>query len=230
MVKFSIIVPVYREMQNINVLISHVQDVFEEHNYDIVIVDGESEHTTINNIETSAANIKKMSSEAGRAIQMNKGAVAAEGRILIFLHADTFLPHAAPELILRALTEYDFGCFLIRFATRNVYIRIAAFFANMRAKIFKMPYGDNTFFLRKDVFDKLGGFKEIPVMEDVEFVKRARQSGLKLKVLEEKVLTSARRWEKEGILFYALRNLFLMTAFFLGVPPEILKKYYETEE
>lgn len=225
--KFSIIVPVYQEEQNINRLIEHIQTVFKGYDYEIIVVDGGPDADTIAKINAFSVNLKKMVTAPGRAIQMNKGASSATGGILIFLHADTFLPRQSPGQILDTLELCDLGSFSIRFATKNMYIRLAAIFANIRAAFLKMPYGDNTFFLRKDTFDKLGGFKEIPIMEDVDFVKRARKAGLKLKVLKEKVLTSARRWEKEGMFFYAMRNLFLITVFSLGIPPRKLQKYYK---
>ena len=95
-----------------------------------------------------------------------------------------------------------------------------------RTRITKIPYGDQSIFIRRDAFSQLGGFSQMPLMEDVELMRRVKRSRGRIGVIGKQVLTSARRWEKEGVVFCTLRNWLLVSLFFLGVPPQKLVRYY----
>ena len=97
--------------------------------------------------------------------------------------------------------------------------------ANRRSRWWGLPYGDQGLFVRKDVFEKMGGYADLPLMEDVDFIRRLKKEG-RVAFLEEEIITSARRWEQEGILYTTLRNLFLLGLYFLGVPPRRFSKWY----
>jgi hypothetical protein len=98
--------------------------------------------------------------------------------------------------------------------------------ANLRSRLTRIPYGDQAIFIRASYFRSIGGFKEIPIMEDVDLMRRIKRKGWRIVIFQEPVITSARRWEKEGLLFGTLRNWFLMTLFLCGVSPERLARFY----
>jgi hypothetical protein len=99
--------------------------------------------------------------------------------------------------------------------------------ASLRSRITRIPFGDQAIFIRKAYFQKLGGFKDIPLMEDLEIMQRIKKKGDKICIIRCKVLTSPRRWEKEGILRCTLRNWLLQVLYFFGVPPYKLAKWYK---
>ena len=99
--------------------------------------------------------------------------------------------------------------------------------ASLRSRITRVPYGDQAIFIRKDYFESIGGFSEIPLMEDVELMRRIKKGGGRIFIIPQKVMTSPRRWEKEGIVYCTLRNWTLITLYFLGVPPEKLTAFYK---
>jgi hypothetical protein len=91
----------------------------------------------------------------------------------------------------------------------------------------RIPYGDQAIFLKKEIFDRMGGFKNIPIMEDIDLMHRIKHAGYKIRFIPEQIRTSPRRWEKEGIVFCTIRNILLSTFFYIGVSPETLKKWYK---
>jgi len=160
-----------------------------------------------------------------RAKNMNAGAKKAKGEILLFLHADTILPNNALEQINNTIKKHQVGAFSIAFHPSNIFLCIIAKTTSLRSRVNKIPYGDQAIFTTKKTFNTLNGFNELPFLEDVDFMKRARRIG-KVKVLKEKVITSPRGWEKDGMLKRTLKNRIIMTLYTLGVKPEKLKKFY----
>jgi rSAM/selenodomain-associated transferase 2 len=162
---------------------------------------------------------------------MNAGAAKASGEVLLFLHADTKLPAGAFADIERALSGKDIktGAFRLEIDTKNIFLKFIAFTANIRTKLFRMPYGDQAVFFRREYFNEIGGYEDIPLMEDVEIMRRARKRGDKIAVINSAVITSARRWEKEGVLRATLRNKVVKLLYNLGVRPEKLARYYTKE-
>ena len=163
----------------------------------------------------------------GRAAQQNRGAAVAKGRYLLFLHADTLPPAAYADLIRRALDRPATvaGAFRFRLDQEGLIARLAEPGANLRSTLFRWPYGDQGLFLEKRVFDELGGFAPLPIMEDYELVGRLRRRGAVV-TLREAAITSARRWRQVGILRASLGNLAMVAGFRAGVSPDRLARFY----
>lgn len=157
---------------------------------------------------------------------MNEGALMAQGDILLFLHADTQLPKEWDTLIEKTLHVNNAGAFSLGIDSPKRIFRIIESLVHFRTSWTKIPYGDQAHFFTSSFFKMLGCYTLIPLMEDIDIMKRVREKGEKMTLLEEKVLTSARRWEKEGIIYTTLRNCVLSLLYFLGVEPSKLLKYY----
>ncbi len=164
-----------------------------------------------------------LSSERGRAKQMNAGAAAARGDALVFLHADTRLPPDAGETILRVLAFHRWGRFDVRIEGRHPLLRVVAWSMNLRSRLTGIATGDQAIFVRREAF---AGFPEIPLMEDVAFSKAMRRRG-RPACLREKVVTSGRRWEARGPLRTIVRMWRLRFLYAMGAAPERLAKLYE---
>jgi rSAM/selenodomain-associated transferase 2 len=163
----------------------------------------------------------------GRAAQLNAAAGASEGEILLFLHADTRLPSGAPEAIEQALAHPKTagGAFRLEIDSPRRLLRMIARFANLRTRITRIPYGDQGVFVRREVFEALGGFRPLLLMEDLEFGRRMKHAG-RVALLDLPVLTSPRRWEKEGALYTTLRNILFVILYYAGVSPHRLVRWY----
>ncbi len=225
---FSVVIPVLNESERINSLIEGVFRLAADRSCEIIVVDGDDRGRTIAAVESG--DVKTAVSKAGRAVQMNAGAKLAGGDVLIFLHADTELPERAFASITRALEDEGCvgGAFDLGVDTGNVFIRGIAAMSRIRNRITRIPYGDQAIFVRKDYFERVGMFCEIPVMEDVEFMRRIKRRGDKICILKDRVKISVRRWEKEGVVYTTIRNLILVNLFYLGVDPEKLSRYYKS--
>jgi rSAM/selenodomain-associated transferase 2 len=224
--RISLIIPVFCERTVINETIETVRRLQGGDAAEVIVVDGQAEGETLAAIRDAA--VRKVRSEKGRGGQLNRGAALAAGDALLFLHADTVLPPAAFERIAEAMA--DDGCvggaFDLRIDSRRAGFRVIETVANRRSRLTRIPYGDQAIFIRASCFRTLGGFKEIPIMEDVDLMRRIKHKGWKINIFREPVLTSARRWEKEGLVFGTLRNWFLMTLYLCGVAPERLARFY----
>ncbi|MDP6625270.1 MAG: TIGR04283 family arsenosugar biosynthesis glycosyltransferase, partial [Nitrospinota bacterium] len=163
----------------------------------------------------------------GRANQMNHGADFAKGEILLFLHADSILTVDAFNKLIELIKESDCvgGAFQLQIDSKKYLLKIISMIVNLRSRFFHLVYGDQGIFVRKKIFVQIGKFQVTPLMEDVEFYSRLKASG-KTVILNEKILTSARRWEKEGILFVTLRNWLLLIMYYMGVSSKKLEKLY----
>lgn len=170
---------------------------------------------------------KLISSPAGRGVQLNRGADASSGDILLFLHADTILPKGWDNIVGETLNDsmVSGGAFSFALSKRSLPFSLISFMTNLRSRFFKLPYGDQAIFVRRETFERLGGFQEIPIMEDLELVKSIRRCGT-LKVLNLPVITSSRRWDREGWIKTMLRNQLLLFLYHLGVSPERLYRFY----
>ena len=223
---FSIIVPVLNEADQINAAIEHLYDQNTKGNFEIIVVDGDRQGGTINAIWNKS--VKTVISPKGRGRQMNAGAEMACGEILVFLHADTRLPKMAFEKIYDCLQDkkYTAGAFDLAIDSDRSLLRYIAVCANFRSRLNRIPYGDQAIFIRKDYFDRIGRFKEIPLMEDVDLMRRIKKRGDKIFILRDRVKTSARRWETEGTIYTTIRNQILVSLYYLGVSPYRLAKFY----
>jgi rSAM/selenodomain-associated transferase 2 len=224
--KFSVIIPVLNEPDTVNFPIQHVRTLQPQRSPEIIVVDGDRRGGTLSAIRD--ANVTKVVSEEGRGRQMNTGAALAHGEILIFLHADTKLPPNAFEKIAEVLAngEYVAGAFDLGIDSEKLLLRYIAARARFRSRLNRIPYGDQAIFIRKDYFEQVGRFREIPLMEDVDLMRRIKKDGKKIFILKDRVTTSPRRWHGDGILLTTLRNQVLLALYYLGVSPATLAKYY----
>lgn len=225
--EISIIIPVLNEASIINRTIDDILSLPFDGKVEVIVVDGSPHGETLNVIETQG--IKKIVSQMGRPYQMNAGALDADGEILLFLHADTELPRDALEMISSVMGKREFvgGAFDLGIKSDRPVFRLIEMAASFRARVTRIPYGDQAIFVRKEYFRALGGFREVPLMEDVEFMRRIKGAGDKIYIIPKKVKTSVRRWEKEGVLCCTFRNWSLITLYSAGVPPERLAAFYK---
>jgi len=224
--QISIIIPVFNEPYIINKTIAHLNSVSTGKRIEIIVVDGCMSQNTSKVIQDKR--VKKISSPKGRGIQMNIGSKAASGDILLFLHADTLLEHKAPELIVKTIRDQNAaaGAFDLGIHSQKAVFRLIEKMVYIRSRLTAIPYGDQGIFIRRNFFETIGGFADMPIMEDVDLMRRVKKAGGKIAMIDQKVSTSPRRWEKEGIIFCTLRNWILIVLFLLGVPAEKLSKFY----
>ncbi|MFC1712877.1 TIGR04283 family arsenosugar biosynthesis glycosyltransferase [Candidatus Poribacteria bacterium] len=224
--RISIVIPVLREAERINSLVDHIHSQEFHESYEIIVVDGDPDGTTINAIQHEE--IKTMTSAKGRARQMNAGAGIAEGEILFFLHADTLLPDNGLHKISSAMEDkqYVAGAFNLGMDTNSLALKIIVYIASRRSRLSRIPYGDQGIFIRRDYFNRIGCYKDIPLMEDVELMRRIKKMGDKIHIIPDRVSTSARRWEEEGVARCSARNIIIATLYCMGVSPETLVRYY----
>jgi rSAM/selenodomain-associated transferase 2 len=223
---FSIIIPVLNEAGHINSIIEHLRKQNYKSSCEIIVIDGDPQGSTVETIQDK--DVITITSDKGRGKQMNAGAAIARGEILIFLHADTILPENALEKISRTLQNPDYvgGAFDLKIDSDRLFLRYISVRASLRSRWNRIPYGDQAIFIRKKYFDQIGGFKEIPLMEDVDLMRRIKKDRKKIFILPDKVITSARRWESDGIFYTTIRNQILVRLFYLGISPKRLAKYY----
>lgn len=224
----SIIIPVLNEAENINSLIKHLRTLEPSGTVEIIVVDGAANSATIKAIKNKK--VITAVSEPGRGNQMNRGASLAQGDVLLFLHADTLLPADAFALIKNALADKRFvgGAFDLGIGSERKIFRITERYVALRTRLTRVPFGDQAVFLRREHFEKIGGYRSIPIMEDVELMARIRKRGDAIRIIPEKVMTSARRWEKEGVLRTTMRNWMLQVLYACGVSPERLSRFYKS--
>jgi len=222
----SIIIPVLNEAKGIMGSIAHLREIAGDTAMEIIVVDGDPGGSTINAIIDTT--VRKLTSDQGRARQMNCGAASASGEILLFLHADTLLPGNAFVLVLAALKDRRVvaGAFDLGIDSSRPVFRITETYVAVRTRLTRIPFGDQAIFIRRDHFEKINGYQDLPLMEDVELMKRIRKQGQRIAIIPEKVRTSPRRYEQEGVLSCTFRNLVLQLLYALGVPPERLVKWY----
>ncbi len=220
----SIIVPVLDEAENLERLLPHVRGRCPD--AEVIVVDGGSADRTAL-VARDWPHARYLASERGRARQMNAGARAAHGDILLFLHADTLLPADAATAIARALADRRVvgGRFDVSFASPGRAFRLIATFMNWRSRLTGIATGDQAIFVRRDVFEGLGGYPDIPLMEDVELSARLGRRG-RMRCLRSRVVTSARKWEREGIVRTVVLMWALRLLYFLRVDPARLHRWY----
>ena len=223
----SIIVPVLDEAPGIAAALAALAPA-RERGVEVVVVDGGSRDAT----RALAAPLadRVVESPRGRAIQMNAGARESRGSILLFLHADTTLPADAESLVCRGLdgAAAQWGRFDVAIAGADPLLALVALFMNARSRATGVATGDQAIFVRREAFERAGGFPEIPLMEDVALCKRLRAASRPL-CLRERVLTSGRRWERGGTLRTIVLMWRLRLAYALGADPHRLARRYDVE-
>lgn len=219
----SIIIPVLNEANGIVQVLERLQE-FRRNGAEVIVVDGGSIDGTAERARSLADCVS--TSLRGRALQMNAGAALAKGEILLFLHADTLLPPSALTLVSEAIGNGAcWGRFDVRIEGSIGGLGMVAFMMNWRSRLTGIATGDQAIFVKREAFQRHGGFPAIPLMEDIVF------SGWMLNetrpvCLSEKVTTSGRRWEKHGLLRTILTMWWLRLRFFLGASPTALAREY----
>ncbi len=219
--KISVIIPALNEAENILGSLDSIQR--QQGEFEIIVVDGCSSDGTADVARRYAKVIQ--SKERGRAIQMNAGALRACGEVLVFLHADSRLPQNGLSMLRSAFSDPRIigGTFTLRFDSRKFLLRLIAFFTRFRFRFFH--YGDQGIFVRRNIFEELGGFKQLPIMEDISFLQRLRRRG-RVTLIQQPVTTSARRFLQNGIIRQQLLDILLVVLYLLGVKAEKLAKLY----
>jgi rSAM/selenodomain-associated transferase 2 len=218
----SVIIPALNEEKSIAQVLA---DAVALRPREVIVVDGGSKDRTREISEQMGAVV--MITGPGRARQMNCGARRATGDILLFLHADTHLPPAALHDIVAALKNprYVGGRFDVDLGGNHWLLKIIGTMINQRSRITKVGTGDQAIFVRREVFARMGGFPDIPLMEDIAFCRALKRLG-GIVCLRSKVRTSARRWETEGIWRTVIKMWTLKLLYFAGVSPVTLKRFY----
>ena len=217
----SIIIPILNEAKILDKTLSQLQPELERH--ELIIVDGGSSDNSVCIAEKYG---KVLTSARGRAKQLNAGAVAATGDILIFLHADIWLESGALAAVESALSSgYIGGGFHQKIDGKCILYRMIEIAGDLRGKYLKVFYGDSGIFLARADFEKIGGFPDVPILEEMEFSKSLRKLG-KTMLIVPHIHLSARRWEAKGIVRTTLNNWLITLLYFTGVSPEKLAKLY----
>lgn len=199
---------------------------------EVVLVDGDSRDRTVSIAQGQLQGLSLqpatvMVSEQGRGRQMNAGARATRSGVLLFLHADTLLPPETRTEIERVLEnpKYVGGRFDVRFEDDRGWAWLISRLINWRSRWSGIATGDQALFVRRSAFDDLGGFADVPLMEDLELARRLKRAG-SIAALRAKVTTSFRRWERQGALRTILQMWLLRFLYWIGVPPQTLNRFY----
>lgn len=222
--KISIIMPVLNEAKDLR---NTLKNLHLSENEELIIVDGGSVDGTVS-IACEFTD-KVFTARTGRARVMNFGAQNAQGDILLFLHADCTLQDNAFTLIREVLGNNNIaaGAFTLRIDSLKTGFRIIEIFSNLRAKLTSLIYGDQGMFLRKEIFSRIGGFADIPLMEDIEISLRLNKTG-KTVFVKQAITVSSRRWLEEGIVYTTFRNWINAFSYtFLKVSAEKLVRKYK---
>jgi len=220
----SIIIPVLNEAASIDQFLQELTTI-NDSNVEIIVVDGGSSDQTESLV--AKHNVMLVNSPRGRARQMNAGAIMASGDVLLFAHSDTKFSSVTEQLIaIRSANQVNsWGFFKVKLSGQHWMYRIIELMMNIRSQNTGVATGDQCIFVNSELFKKLEGYKDIPLMEDVELSKRLRSISRPC-IIKDVVTTSSRRWEKNGILPTILLMWRLRFLFFIGVSPSQLAKEY----
>lgn len=222
--KLSLIIPVLDEADAIAATLASLQPL-RAAGHEVIVVDGGSTDATVAQAEPLADRVQITS--RGRARQMNAGAAVARGDVLVFLHADTCLPEHAVSAIRAALRRRLWGRFDVDIAGRSGMLRVVALCMNLRSRLTDIATGDQVLFISRAAFSAVGGYPEQPLMEDIELSKRLKKHGPPA-CLRDRVVTSGRRWEANGV-WRTIRLMWrLRFDYWRGVPVERLALHYQS--
>jgi rSAM/selenodomain-associated transferase 2/rSAM/selenodomain-associated transferase 1 len=217
----SIIIPTLNESATLAATLDRMVAVPD---IEIIIVDGGSEDQTVQIARAAGATV--IASRPGRGRQLNAGASLASGENLLFLHADTQLPSDfRPQIFAALASGAAAGAFSLKLADSRFAFRWIEWGVNLRSRWLQMPYGDQGIFLAADRFYQLGGFPSLPLMEDFEFCRQLRKQG-RIVLLPSAVTTSARRWQRLGIVRTTIINQACIVGYLLGISPQRLARWY----
>jgi len=217
--------PVLDEADHIDAALEALQPL-RARGHEVIVVDGGSADATVRLAARGADRV--IAASRGRAHQMNAGAYTASGEILLFLHADTRLPEAADLLLTQALQQSGrcWGRFDVRIGSRHPLLRMVSRMMNLRSRVSGICTGDQAIFVTAEAFARSGGYPPLPLMEDVVLSSRLRRWS-RPAALRASVMTSARRWERNGVLRTIVLMWWLRMRFFLGASPARLAQLYD---
>jgi len=220
--RLSVIVPTLDEEATIASTLAHAR---RPGDVELVVVDGGSRDETVNVARPLADRV--LDAPRGRAAQMNAGAAAARGAVLLFLHADTRLPDDYPALVAEALAPADVvgGRFDIRLDAPGLAYRVIERLIGLRSRLTGVATGDQAIFVRRDAFVRVGGYPAIPLMEDIALCRALKRAG-RMAALRDVVVTSARRWQRDGLVRTVALMWTLRLAYYAGVSPARLARVY----
>jgi rSAM/selenodomain-associated transferase 2 len=220
--KVSVIIPVLNEEKIIGATLREVI-ILQPH--EIIVVDGGSDDRSREICRQ--AGVQLLNSERGRARQMNNGARRATGDALLFLHADTKLPASATRDITNALSDWKClgGRFDLELEGRHWMLKVIGALINYRSRATRVGTGDQAIFVRREVFMRIGGYPDMPLMEDIALCRALKRLG-GIACLRSRVVTSARRWESDGVWRTIARMWTLKFLYLAGVSPARLKQFY----
>ena len=224
--KISIIIPTFNEA---SVVGSAIGSARTSSGIEIIVVDGGSTDGTIELVKSK--DVKVIESKRCRAHQMNVGAAAGTGDVMLFLHADTRLPAGFKYHVVQALAHPGTvaGAFEIGIDGQGRGLHAIERAVNWRSRHLGLPYGDQALFLKTELFHEMGGLPNIPIMEDFEFVRRLRSQG-RVAIVPSRVITSGRRWLDLGIVRTTLLNQAVVIAYYLGVSPTRIARWYHRDQ
>ena len=223
--KFSIITPVFREAEVIDSYFQMIGRLYRSHLTEVIVVDGDR-GSTVAEFDESTHRFRLVTASPSRGGQLLAGARYASSDYLIFVHVDTKLPRMALTWVETALAKHEAGAFQLSIESENPAIRAVMHIANFRNKFTRTPYGDQVHFFRRSFYERIGGYRNIPIMEDVEIMRRIKRSGGKICMVQNPVITSDRRWQKEGVLRGTLRNWTNLLMYRIGVPVDHIARRY----
>jgi rSAM/selenodomain-associated transferase 2 len=220
--KLSVIIPALNEAETLG---NTLESLMVGPSAEVIVVDGGSRDGTVELARQYTSQV--FVSRPGRGLQQASGARHSEGTVLVFVHADTRLPTGYQDLIHKALacTDVVFGAFCLTIHPSSRALDVIALMANLRSRCLKLPYGDQAIFVRREAYFQVGGFRDWPIMEDVDLVHRLNRMG-GFKLARGYVKTSARRWQQENVIRTTLRNVARIIRYGMGVPPDALYRDY----
>ncbi len=222
----SIVIPTYNESSTIGNNLGKILSIISA-NDEVIVVDGKSEDATVAKVKGFETVKLICHSQRGRAVQMNRGVKEAGNKYVLFLHADTTIDSEGLEK-LKAIAVNDsiiWGWFSIRLNSPKFIYRILETLASYRTKLAREPLGDHGIFVKRDIFNQVGGYPEIPIMEDIELVKKLKEISEGTRI-DHYVLTSVRRFERGGIIKTVFNICLMRAAYFFGKSPETLSAWY----
>ena len=218
----SVIIPTLNEEDNLDRLLSRLGG---RPDLEIIVVDGGSTDRTLDAARRHGVRVVR--TDPGRGEQLSRGVAEASGETLLFLHADTRLPDdfAARIRTILALPNTAAGAFRLQIDAPGAGYRCIEWGANLRSRLLKMPYGDQAIFVPAGVLRRAGGVPRQPILEDVTLIRRLKRCG-KIRIAPIAVVTSARRWQRLGLVRTTLRNQLMLLGAACGVSPKVLHRFY----
>lgn len=219
----SVIIPTLNEEKHLPQTLARLENV---ENLETIVADGGSRDATVE--LAKARNARVICSPPGRGVQLNQGVKESSGELLLFLHSDTRLPSNFSPLIHQTLDHKNCaaGAFSLNIDSPKKSLLFIAYCANLRSRILQLPYGDQAIFTSRRIFDRVGGFAEVPIMEDYIFIKNIQKYG-KILTVDESIMTSARRWQNMGTIRTTLINQLIVAGYNCGVKLSTLAHWYQ---